>query len=292
MLSHAVGCLANSEVRSWTLTDGRKLSAELVSYNEQAGVVTLRINERDPVVFLFTMLSPSDQAWVVEWVDLGERLDAVLARVGGEFLHFVSQGAYPTGYHVYLPPGVMEGPPPPMLLFFDPAGNGERYVKRYIEAAAEAKFVVVGLDEFRNTPPPDGDELDARFRERFLELLPQIKATVRHDPARVFLGGTSGGAMRAFGYAATIEGPWAGVFSNVGWLGPKEEAYALRFPAGMRVAFVDGNNDRGGSYKKRDTEILVSYGSTVGFFSFEGGHQLPPPASQLKAMRWLLGQER
>jgi poly(3-hydroxybutyrate) depolymerase len=291
VISGVADALANSEVRTWTLIDGKRLSGELLSYDERTALVKLRVNERHTQLVALNSLSLTDQAWVIEWVELGEALDALLARQGGEFLHFVSRGAYPTGFHVYYPPGVKEGPPPPVLLLFDPSGQGERYVKRYIEAAAQAKMVVVGLDEFRNTPPPDGDELDAKFLERFKDLLPQLQATVGYDPARVFLGGTSGGAMRAFGYTAKIAGPWAGVFSNVGWLGPDEEDYGMPFPGGMRIAMVNGNKDHGG-YVERDTKILVGRGNVVGFFSFEGGHQVPPPSSQLKAMRWLLGQER
>jgi hypothetical protein len=292
VISSVVGCLANSEVRGWTLADGHKVNAELLGYDAAAGLVKLRIAERDEKVIRFDTLSPSDQAWVVEWVAFGQELDALLAKQGGEFLHFISQGVYPTGYHVYYPPGVKEGPPSPVIIFFDPSGQGERYVKRYIEAAAKAKIVVIGLDEFRNTPGPDADELDAQFLERFKELLPQIQATVRYDPARVFLGGTSGGAQRAFGYTAMINAPWAGVFSNVGWLGRDKEDIERPFPPGMRIAMVNGNKDSGAAhYAERDSKILVNRGSVVGFFSFEGAHQLPPPSSQLKAIRWLLGQE-
>ena len=290
LMGGVVDCLANSEVRSWLLTDGRKISAELLSYHEASAVVKLRLNERETRFFAFNALSAPDQAWVLEWTELGEALDALLARQGGEFLHFTSQGTYPTGYHVYYPPGVKEGPPAPVLILFDPSGQGERYAKRYIEAAARANIIVIGLDEFRNTPPPDGDALDALFLERFKELLPQLQATVGYDPNKVFLGGTSGGAMRAFGYTAKVNGPWAGVFSNVGWLGPNEEDYGLPFPGGMRIAMVNGNKD-GGGYVERDTEILVDRGNVVGFFSFEGGHQVPPPDSQLKAIRWLLGRD-
>lgn len=290
LISSVVRCLPNSELRTWQLIDGTKLSAELLSYDTATALLKLRVNERHTQLVAYDSLSPSDQAWAIEWVELGEALDALLAREGGEFLHFVSKGAYPTGYHVYYPPGVKEGPPPPVLLLFDPSGQGERYAKRYIEAAAKAKIVVIGLDEFRNTPGPDADELDAAFLARFKELLPQLQATVGYDPARVFLGGTSGGAMRAFGYTALVNAPWAGVFSNVGWLGPNEEDYGMPFPGGMRIAMVNGNKDNGG-YVQRDSEILVNRGNVVGFFSFEGGHQVPPPSSQLKALRWLLGQE-
>ena len=286
-----VDCFANSEVRSWLLTDGRKISAELLSYHETWNVVKLRLNERETRFFAFNALSAPDQAWVHEWADLGDALDALLERQGGEFLHFTSQGNYPTSYHVYYPPGMKEGPPAPVLILFDPSGQGERYAKRYIEAAAQAKIVVIGLDEFRNTPPPDGDALDAQFFERFKELLPQLQATVGYDPARVFLGGTSGGAMRAYGYTARVDGPWAGVFANVGWLGYKED-YEQPFPSGMRIAMVNGNKDEGAAfYARRDSEILTNRGCVVGFFSFEGAHQVPPPATQAKALRWLLGQE-
>jgi predicted esterase len=123
----------------------------------------------------------------------------------------------------------------------------------------------------------------------FQELLPQIEAKVAHDPNRIFMGGVSGAALRAYMYSAKISRPWAGIFANGGWLGGSEN-YDLPYPK-MRVAMLNGDKDNGANhYLNPDTAVLQKAGCAVSVHAFEGGHQLAPPSVQTKAMRWLLGK--
>ena len=88
-----------------------------------------------------------------------------------------------------------------------------------------------------------------------------------------------------------IKHPWAGIYSNGGWLGG-EEYYNAPYPSGMRIAMVNGNQDKAANhYVKPDSNVLIKAGNTVGVIVFEGGHQEPPVHSQIQAFNWLLGQE-
>ena len=149
-------------------------------------------------------------------------------------------------------------------------------------------ITVVSLDYFRNTDdnPAKEDEMLARFNE----LLPQIEAAVPHDENRMFMGGVSGGAWRAYHYSAQVARPWAGILAYGGWLGGKDY-YHLPYPR-MRVAMVSGDKDLAANQCiESDSSRLQRDGTVVSVHAFEGGHQLAPPSVQEKALRWLLNND-
>ena len=285
------GLHANSDERTWILEGGETFRAELVRYDEAAGQVTLRFKQlSEERAFAVNRFSTMDRAWLAEWNEIEEDLNATVAELGGTLTHLVTTGLHPTDLFVYTPSSALAAgaPPPPAMILFHPGGKAARYVKSHMEAAEKSGLLIVGCGQFRNT---DGDlGLSAAFRERFAEVFPQILARVRLDPARLFLGGTSGGASRAFHYTAHFPHPWAGVYSNGGWLGGTRN-YDMPFPA-LRVAMVNGNLDTAANrWVDRDGEVLKRAGGTVGVFAFEGGHQVPPPLHQHIAFEWLLGRE-
>jgi hypothetical protein len=284
------GLRANSDERTWILADGETFRAELVRYDESAGKVTLRFKETaEERNYAVDRFGTMDRAWLAEWRELEDDLNALVTELGGKMTHLVTTGRYPTDLFVYEPSSAIAAgaPPPPALLLFHPGGKAARHVKSHMEAAEKSGILLVGCGQFRNS---DGDlGVSAAFRERFGEVFPQILARVRLDPARLFLGGTSGGACRAYHYTVQFSHPWAGVYANGGWLGGIEE-YDLPFPA-LRVAMVNGSLDTAANrWVDRDANVLRKRGGTIGVFAFEGGHQVPPPLSQFMAFEWLLGR--
>jgi len=279
------GALANTNVRTWTLENGSTIHAELVAYDEEADRVHLRINEKDDSFWKLGDFSPIDQAWLVEWLEIGERLTAKLAEMPGEHTHYNWSGELGIyDFYVYEPSTVANTADRPIMLLFSPGKNGRRFLLRHIDAAEATGMVIVTLDRFGNTHTVEEGKTQA---EKFLELFPQIERTVAHDRDRLFVGGTSGGALQAFRKTANVPRSWAGVYANGGWLGP-EDHMEDAFPA-MRVAVVNGNNDRAANhYLPRDRKILEANGCTIGVISFEGGHQVPPKESLIKAWDWLL----
>jgi predicted esterase len=288
LVSAWVPARANSDARHWTLDGKDTFYAALVSYDEKAGTAVLRIGEREDRTYDVSRLSISDRAWLAEWLDFAEAVEGRAKLLGGRFVHLATTGRQPTDLYVYYPTSARDDTPPlPALILFQPTGKASSYVKRHMEAAEKTGLVLIGCGSFRNTLDEAEDEL---FRQRFKEILPQILARVRLDPARVFLGGTSGGAMRAFQYSALFPRPWAGIYSNGGWLGGPDY-YHLPYASGMRVAMVNGSSDLATiQWVDRDSEVLIRAGSTVGVISFEGGHQVPPVRTQINAFNWLLGR--
>lgn len=279
---------ANDQMRKWTFASGETKLAEIVSYNEARKQVTLRLDNQQEVNFGEHEFSSIDRAWILQWVEQDEEARALLAKLGGKVTTHVGTGKFKTEYAVYHPPGPADGARFPMLILFHPGGNGQRTIYRYVEAAAAVGITLVSLDYFRNTADEPGKE--AEMLECFTELLPQIEAAVPHDEKRIFMGGMSGGAWRAYHYSAQIKRPWAGILANGGWLGGKKY-YHLDYPR-LRVAMVNGDKDFGAHhYIAPDSAVLQKAGSVISIHAFEGGHQLPPPSVQEKALRWLLSDE-
>jgi predicted peptidase len=278
---------ANDQMRDWTLASGKKQQAEILAYDEQKKLVTLRLPEQTEVQIGEQEFSSIDRAWILQWVEQDEEARAKLAKVGGSITEHFGSGKFTTKYAVYHPP-VAAGIKLPMLILFHPGGDGMRNIYRYIESAAVVGITLVSVDYFRNTENEPAKE--AEMLQCFTELLPQIEVSVPHDEKRMFMGGMSGGAWRAYHYAALVPRPWAGILAGGGWLGGKSY-YDLPYPR-MRVAMVNGDKDNGANhYIEPDSARLKQSGSIISVHAFEGGHQVAPPSVQEKALRWLLSEE-
>ncbi len=280
--------LANDQMRQWTFESGETKAAEIVAFDDGTRMVTLRKEDQSILKLKEGELSAIDRAWILQWIEQDEEARDMLARVGGTVTREKSTGEGATDYYVYHPAAekIPEGTKPPMMFLFHPGGNGGRAIYRYVEAAAATGFTLVSFDYFRNTKAHEKEVIDEMDR-RFLAILPQIEKNILHDPMRIYMGGTSGGAMRAYGYSMLANRPWAGIFAAGGWLGP-DNMYRRPYPP-LRVAMVNGDKDGGANhYITRDTEMLQSTGSIVSVHAFEGGHQMPPPSVMTKAFRWLL----
>jgi predicted esterase len=280
---------ANSDTRRWTLDPDEQFTAELVAYDEATGKVHLKFHDTEDKYYDFDRFSAVDRAWLLEYVEIGRELDALIDDLGGKVEHIVTQGEYPTELFVYYPSSKQFSTAPlPGMILFSPGGKGARFLKSHVEAAEATNFVMISCDTFRNNRDKALSDL---FLLRFQEILPQIIARTQIDPQKVYMGGTSGGAARAYSYSAKVVYPWAGIYANGGWLGGKEN-YGRPYASGMRIAMVNGNQDRGANhYVDPDSEVLVGRGSKVALFSFEGAHQIPPANTMGKAFNWLLEQE-
>lgn len=289
LFASSLAASANNNMREWKLESGASYRAELVSYDEAAKTAVLRNEKGHEFTVNHAELSTIDRAWLLEWTEYGEEMQAKLAQIGGTVTRHASTGRLATEYSIYQPPlpAGSDASKSPMLILFHPGGNGHREIMRYLEAAKATGLTLVSCDYFRNTS--NDAKREAEMLERFTEMLPHIEATVPHDPQRMFMGGCSGGAWRAFHYSAQIPRPWAGIYSNCGWLGG-EIWYHLPYPK-MRVAMVNGNDDYGKYVIEPDSKRLQQAGCTITVHAFEGGHQVPPPSVQQKVFRWLLERE-
>ena len=280
---------SNSDVRDWSLNDGRVLRAELIDYDPQAGAVFLKIENNEDITLPFDGFSPIDQAWLVEWDEFTLLLEEKLEQLGGTLEHKVTSGSYPTDLYIYRPSSITSGSLAPVMILFHPGGKAARYCLRHAEAAEASGMVLIACSHFRNTN--DDFELESTMLERFREIFPQILQQQNVDPEQIFMGGTSGGAWRAYHYSAWVKHPWAGVYANVGWMGGGKY-HKLPYPSNMRVIMINGSEDKGANRTVQVvTDILEAKNNKVGLIVFEGGHQVPPVESQLKGFNWLLNKE-
>ena len=279
---------ANDQMREWMFASGKKEIAEIIAYDEPNKVATLRLLDKTQMKVSEQELSTIDRAWVLQWVEQDEELRSVVAKIGGTITQQSGTGKFKIGYTVYHPPTEKSAGMLPMLILFHPGGNGRRSIYPYVEAASTVGVILVSLDWFQNTSIASVS--DEKMLEGFELLLPQIEATVPHDTTRLFMGGMSGGASRAYEYSAKVSRPWAGIYAGGGWLGGEEE-YHLPFPK-MRVAMVNGNKDDPANFWiESDSARLRKSGCVVSVHAFEGVHQIAPSSVQEKALRWLISNE-
>jgi poly(3-hydroxybutyrate) depolymerase len=283
-LSLAASVFANTDERIWTLNSGEKLRAAQLRYDSESGEVLFAVNADERRTVQFEDLSEEDRLWLKEWLAVEKEMDLLVQRLGGRFVHEVAEGVYTTDFYIYYPAAFETNKNLPMLILFNASGKASSYVKNFAEAAEEHGIVVVGCASFFNTTDAS---LEDDMTERFKELLPIIEATVPHDPSRVFMGGNSGGAMRAYSYTAEVDRPWAGIYANAGWLGGYD-FYGLPYPSNMRIAMVNGRKDHANRWLERDRKLLTLRGNVTRLFSFDGGHEKATPEKRSEALKWLI----
>jgi hypothetical protein len=285
-----VSICANNNLRHWNLADGRQLHAELIEYDEASNQVYLRVKEVDDLYLKLEDFSALDQAWLVEWTRMSSELMNMLDKMPGVFTAYQYQGELDThDFYVYEPSSVVGASQRPLMLLISAGPKGMRYLLRHMEAAEATGMTIVAMDHYGNKKSTNSN---AGYIERFGELLPNIEAVVPHDPNQFFMGGTSGGALRAMIWTNTFDRPWKGVYWNGGWLGYSDKHVRESYRP-MKVIVVNGNNDRAANsmLRKRDLSILLANDVEVGIIAFEGGHQVPPPNHQIMAFEWLLGSK-
>ncbi len=287
-VSLAASVFANTDERMWTLNSGEELRAAQLSYDSESGDVLFMMHNSEKRIVQFEDLSEENQRWLLEWLEVEKEMNLLMERLGGRFVHEVAEGeAYTTDFYVYYPAVCEKNKNLPMLILFNAGGNASRYLKNFVESAEEHGIVIVGCASFHNS---SDHKVYADMLERFKELLPIIEATVPHDPARLFMGGNSGGAMRAYTYAAKIDRPWAGIYANAGWLGGYD-SYGLPYPSDMRIAMVNGTRDHSNRWLERDKKLLTIKGNNVRVLKFDGGHTIATQESRSEALKWLIDED-
>lgn len=285
-----------AQARMWTAADGRKVDAELKSCDLILETVVL-INQRGREFTLkLNQLSAADQEYLQ--AAEAERLQkeaalqaqieeqrAAAEKLAGTSVLYTSDGEYGIGFHCRYPSSYT-GDDHPVLILFHPNGSGGGIINNFIPAAEEHGWLLVGCNRFKNGL--DDDECERWFQE----LLPYMEKTLPINPDRMYLGGFSGGAMRAYHYSAKFDRPWKGIIACGGWLGGAEYEN-LKYPRKMAVAMVNGNADSGANaWADRDRSSLSGRSCKVDKFEFEGGHTMGPPEVISEAVAWVVKNTR
>ncbi len=272
----AFGLFAVAQERTWKSNDGKELVGELVRELDQALVLNIKGKE---FTVPLSRLSEEDRAWLEEQKKARLEKEKEFAVLAGTNKTFTQSADQPVTFHVYYPTAIAKGKPLPMLILFSAHGQSRGLLDQFKESCETVGWIGVGCDTFRNGV--DNSILDPLFGE----LLPIIEKSVPHNPQRLYMGGISGGAMRALQLSARFDRPWKGIISCGGWLGKE---YDLDYRKNMAVAWVNGDKDNGAnSWVDGDSSVLQKRGCKTKLFQFPGGHVVGPPASLTEAMRWV-----
>lgn len=212
-----------------------------------------------------------------------ESLATELKLVPGGTLIRTAEGAHSATYHVHVPADFdTTAPPLPILIAFSPGGDGAALLEKLKPATDAVGWLVVGCDKLRNGMKDNDIEIEIED-----EILSDVFKHVPHNRERVYLGGFSGGAMRAYGITARRSEPYAGVLAFGGWLGGPSYQDKL-YREDMSVAMVTGIRDLGASgWVPIDTKTLRQRNCTVKHFAFDGGHWVAPIETTRSAVQWL-----
>lgn len=274
--------ILHAEERTWTSSDGRKLTAELVSYDLEGETVTIK-NNRGEFTLTFDKISDEDQAFVRTFAEKEAAEREAAEKEAAERAGKTSKEVTPAGnsFHVYYPKSYSPAKKSALLILFSPGGGGAGIMNNFRQGADALGWVLVGCDQLKNgMPNNEGIEI-------FKDLLAVIEERVDHDPNLLYMGGMSGGGLRAFQNSASFDRPWKGIISCGGWLGGAEN-YGLDYPKKMAVAMVNGADDKNANfYVEPDTNVLEKRRCKVELISFPGGHVVGPPDVIEKAMRWV-----
>lgn len=200
----------------------------------------------------------------------------------GEVTKRLAEGSTKMTYHVAMPKEQPESGRAPLLILFSPGGDGKRILEPVAPAANRYGWIAVGVDKLRN------GAMDTRLMQRMEDqVLDDILRVIPHDSERIYLGGLSGGAMRAFSLTVRRKKDgFAGVLSMGGWLGGTQ--YARRdYPKGLAVAMIAGDKDEGAhQWSRHDAAVFTRLGGRVQMFVFPGGHQMAPTGIIRQSIKW------
>ena len=271
---------ASTDHRYWKLPDGSRVHAAYTGLNEKTGLVSLRIQGGETIKVPLKDLGELDQTCVKKEFKIQNDLAVLLKKVHGTVEYWQTDGELATDFYVYFPSAYKKTKKLPLMILFNSSGRGARFLKRHIEAAESVGMILICSDHFKNH---SDDEI---AMTKFLELITKVRTDLPHDKNAVYLGGDSGGALRAYWYTYQVEGPWAGVYANGGWL---QRKYDAPYIGGLRIAMVNGNKDSGANREaKKDKVVLRAAGNKLRLFIFEGGHQVASIPAQKRAFNWLL----
>lgn len=271
--------------RQWVSSDGKVITGELLNFDSVTNQMTLERSDGKIFTFNTNRLCSDDIAYIhdLERTRLEEQNKIEKAELdkAGTTIQYLTQGEHALNYYAYFPKSYSAKSELPLLILFSPSGHVGEILANFQQAADKFSWILVGCDGFENGMD------EALGKERFEEMLPDIEKTIKHDKNRLYMGGFSGGAWRAYHYTVYFDRPWNGIVACGGWLGGKEY-YHLKYPRKMVIAIINGDHDKNAnSWFVRDKEILEKRRCKVKHFNFAGGHEPAPSDVLMKAIEWM-----
>ena len=199
----------------------------------------------------------------------------------GQVVSRTTAGTTRTAYHIAVPNSFNAESPPPLLVVFSPAGDGYSMMNQVRASANKVGWMVIGCDKLRNGMTiADGLPIER-------DLIRDLHTLIPYDKTRLYYGGFSGGACRAYRLTWRFKDRCAGILAFGGWLGGRE-AQRKPFQQNMAIAMVNGDADKGvREWEESDKNVLKQRGCEVRVFHFPGGHVVAPGEVIDEAIAWL-----
>jgi dienelactone hydrolase len=188
----------------------------------------------------------------------------------------VCQADTSLSYALFLPPHYEKGKPCPVLILFDPHGDGLLPVNLFSAGAATGGFIIVGSNNSKNGMPTD--QTTAIYRK----ILADLNDRFTLEKKAVYLGGFSGGS-RVAGAAAITEGGVAGVVACGAGLPNTNQKPVAPFS----YLAVAGIQDFNYTEMRQLDEILEGAGYKHHLLVFDGIHQWPLKEIIPEIFTWL-----
>lgn len=271
----------NAEERTWTSPDGKKLKAELISFDLDVNQVIIKNAKGKQFTLLLNRLSAEDQIFlknlsVTQKAAENEKAKLIAERSGKTFSEKTEAG---NTYHVYYPKSYSSEKKPPMLILFSGIGDGKGIMRNFKPGADSLGWVIVGCDNMGNVMDLE------KHKIIFDDLLPVIEKRVDHDPQLLYMGmaGFTTGFELAYRYSAEYDRPWKGIISCNGRLGGKS-ALKKAYKKKMAVAMIISHHSGTDSWTEMDTYILEKRRCRVEVFN---SIIADSPYVIEKAMKWV-----
>jgi len=204
-----------------------------------------------------------------------------LILTAGEVLDRTTEGETHIGYHVAVPGSYDVAKLPPLLVVFSPGGDGKGMMNHVKASANEVGWMVIGCDKLKN------NMTEAEQTPMEKDLMNDIRKFIPYDVNRLYYGGMSGGAWRAYRMTCRFKDKCAGVLAFGGWLGGAEDQ-KKPYQRKMSIAMLNGNDDKGAScWEEQDKAALERRKCKVKIFKFPGGHVMAPKEVIDKAVAWM-----
>ena len=188
----------------------------------------------------------------------------------GKVLSRICAGSNGSSYAVYIPKS-SEDKPLPVIVCFDPKGDGTLPVNLFRRAAEKYKVMVVGSNVIKNGMPMQDVNYFAN------ELFKEIRQNLPVDSSQFYLAGFSGGSRVAL-YLAT-----ASVVPVKGVIACSAGGEALHLNKNIVVAALTGDSDMNYLEMKQFADQLGMYGISRVFYSLPSVHHWPDSSSLANA---------
>jgi len=179
-------------------------------------------------------------------------------------------------YALFLPPQYTREKPCPVLILFDPHGDGLLPVQLFSDEAAKKGFILAGSNNSKNGMPLDQTTSICR------NILADISVKFAIEKKAVYLGGFSGGS-RVAGAAAIMEGGIAGVIGCGAGLPNINQKPSTPFS----YLAVAGNRDFNYAEMLQLNESLQQAGFQHHLLVFDGNHEWPPKETISEIFDWI-----